>query len=175
MTGGWGAENQASLPSGSRIIIIILSSHWHLVRTSAHKALASVSHLVSFSPPNNHNSLDTAVPTLEGEQVVAPGLWTRGTGWPGAGGPKCVLPGGSAFIQGLFVVLVRWCLKVCDPWCLRSVGARSWKTVQGVPADLHLCPRPRHAGALLSFAEVPGKKPHCSSRDRKTCAFDGRT
>lgn len=54
-------------------------------------------------------------------------------------------------------------------------GSRGWKTGQGAPTDLHLCQRPRHGGALLSSAEVPGKKPYCSSRDRKTfCAFDQR-
>lgn len=112
MKGGWGTGNQASLPVGSRILIIILSSHWPSVRASAHKALEFVSHLISFNPPSNHNALDTTVPTLEGKQVVVPSLWTRGTGWPGAGGSESVPRGGSAFVQGLslsFYVGARRC------------------------------------------------------------------
>lgn len=149
MKGGWGTGNQASLPVGSRILIIILSSHWPLVRDLAHKALAFVSHLISFNPPSNHNALDTTVPTLEGKQVGVPSLWTRGTGWPGAGGSESVPPGRLRVRTGPFIVLLCWCSKVCDPWCLRSVGAHGWKTGQGAPADLHLCQRPRHAGALI--------------------------
>lgn len=72
MKGGWGTGNQASLPIGSRILIIILSSHWPLVRASTHKVVEFVSHWISFNPPSNHNALDTTLPTLEGNKSLLP-------------------------------------------------------------------------------------------------------